>query len=249
MNLEQDWIKGKFAGSVGKHRNKFFVRFSGEYKEYKSFYTETEAIKYQEKRSNELGLTLNKYRRVKDYYEVQLTGLGEIHIGKIDIEFLEKFTERTWSATKNKNKNKNNLYMTSSPTKEFPLHQKFHMLVLTGAEQVDHIGGNGLDNRKKNLRDGSGRVNANNQSLFITNTSGANGVSFNNREKSWRASWYENGKRHYKSFSIKIYGSDEKAKQKAIEYRQAMDEITGCTNGKRRPGEPHIESSVSAGLV
>jgi hypothetical protein len=39
MNLEQDWIKGKFAGSVGKHRNKFFVRFSGEYKEYKSFYT------------------------------------------------------------------------------------------------------------------------------------------------------------------------------------------------------------------
>ena len=33
-------------------------------------------------------------------------------------------------------------------------------------------------------------------------------------------------------FSIKKYGSDEKAKQEAIEYRKVMNKITGCTNGE-----------------
>ena len=114
---------------------------------------------------------------------------------------------------------------------------------------MDHINGNGLDNRKKNLRDGSGGVNENNQVLRNTNTSGANGVSFDETKKRWRARWVDNGTRKSESFSIKKYGSDEAAKQKAIEYREAMDEITGCSNGKRRPGEPHIESTVSTGLV
>ena len=35
-------------------------------------------------------------------------------------------------------------------------------------------------------------------------------------------------------FTIKKYGNDEKAKQTAIEHRQAMNEITGCTNGTRK---------------
>ena len=180
----------------------------------------------------------NRYRDVIDldldedyyYYEVEIYGDGEYHIGKIDIDFLERFTERTWVAYKSGN----NFYMRSGATIKFPDRPYFHRLVLHEVEKVDHRNGNGLDNRKKNLRDGSGGVNENNQTLHNDNTSGINGVSFISLNKRWRVQWYENGVLRAKYFSIKKYGSDEKAKQEAIKHRQAMNEITGCLNGTRK---------------
>ena len=169
----------------------------------------------------------NRYRYVDDYIEVEIYGQKEYHIGQIDKEILYRFTERTWYA----NKSNNNFYMESRATKNFPYNQKFHRLVLTEIDIVDHRDGNGLDNRKKNLRDGSGGVNENNQALRNTNTSGTNGIYFH--KKGWCAQWYKNGSQKSKYFSIKKYGSDEKAKQKAIEHRKAMNEITGSTNGDR----------------
>ena len=179
----------------------------------------------------------NRYRDVIDldeeedyyYYEVEIFGDGKYHIGKIDEDFLDRFKERTWYAQKDGN----NFYMASVKTIKFPVRQSFHRLVVPEADIVDHKNGNGLDNRKKNLQDGSDGVNQNNMALFINNTSGTNGVYFHKKDKRWCASWCENGIRQYKWFSIKKCGSDEKAKQKAIEYRQAMNGITGCTNGDR----------------
>ena len=172
----------------------------------------------------------NRYRYVADYIEVEIYGHKKYHIGQIDKEFLNRFTERTWSA----DKCVNTFYMRSGLTKKFPVRPCFHQLVLPGVDIVDHRDGNGLDNRKKNLRDGSDGVNANNQALHNTNTSGTNGVYFDKTAQGWRASWQENREQKYKYFSIKKYGSDDKAKQKAIEYRQAMNEITGCLNGTRK---------------
>ena len=172
----------------------------------------------------------NRYRYVADYIEVEIYGHKKYHIGQIDIDFLNRFTERTWGALKEGN----NFYMVSRATKKFPDRPYFHRLVLTGVDIVDHRNGNGLDNRKKNLRYGSGKVNANNQALLSNNTSGTNGVSFDEMNQRWVATWYKNGKQQRQNFSIKDYGSDDKAKQKAIEHRQAMNEITGCTNGTRK---------------
>ena len=177
----------------------------------------------------------NRYREVvgKDgeepYFELEIFGDGEYHIGKIDKEFLDRFTERTWNAKKNNN----NFYMRSRATIKFPDRQYFHQLVLPDVDIVDHKNRNGLDNRKKNLRDGSGVINNNNKALHNTNTSGVNGVSFDKRGKRWNATWYENGKQQKANFSITKYGSDEKAKQEAIKHRQAMNGITGSTNGDR----------------
>ena len=172
----------------------------------------------------------NRYRYVADYIEVEIFGDGKYHIGKIDIEFLDRFTERTWYALKSGN----NFYMRSGVTKKFHDRPLFHQIVFTEVDIVDHDNRNGLDNRKKNLRDGSGGVNENNQSLRDDNTSGATGVSFHKTQKSWRVQWQENGKQRSISFSIKKYGSDEKAKQEAIKHRKAMNGITGCTNGDRK---------------
>ena len=172
----------------------------------------------------------NRYRYVADYIEVEIYGQKKYHIGQIDKDFLGKFTERTWGAAKNGN----NFYMTSGVTIKFPDKQKFHRLVFPDVDIVDHRDGNGLDNRKKNLKDGSGGVNQNNMTLLKTNTSGTNGVEFHKRDKSWIAKWKENGATRSIAFSIKKYGSDEKAKQKAIEYRQAMNKINRCTNGDRK---------------
>ena len=177
----------------------------------------------------------NRYREVVDldeedeYYEVEIFGGGEYNIGQIDKDFLDKFTEQTWHA----HKNGNNFYMYSVKTIKFPDRPYFHQLVLTGVDIVDHRDGKTLDNRKKNLRDGSGGVNANNQALRDDNTSGTNGVSFHTDGKGWRAIWQKNGKNKSRYFSTKKYGSDEKAKQKAIEHRKAMNVITGSTNGDR----------------
>ena len=177
----------------------------------------------------------NRYREVvgKDgeepYFELEIFGDGEYHIGKIDKEFLDRFTERTWNAKKNNN----NFYMRSRATIKFPDRQYFHQLVLPDVDIVDHKNRNGLDNRKKNLRDGSGVINNNNKALHNTNTSGTNGVSFDKTNKRWNATWYENGKQQKANFSITKYGSDEKAKQEAIKHRKAMNVITGSTNGDR----------------
>ena len=172
----------------------------------------------------------NRYRYVNDYIEVEIYGKKKYHIAQIDKEFLNRFTERTWSA----HKRGNTFYMESSKTIKFPYIQKFHRLIAPEADIVDHRNGNGLDNRKKNLQDGSDGVNQNNQALLSNNTSGTNGVSFYKRTKGWYARWYKNGVQQYKYFSIKKYGSDEKAKQEAIEYRKAMNGITGSTNGYRK---------------
>ena len=172
----------------------------------------------------------NRYREVDDYIEVEIYGGGEYHIGQIDQEFLDRFTERTWQAKKDRN----TFYMYSNKTTIFPNNQRFHRLVLPDVDIVDHRNGNGLDNRKKNLRDGSDGVNDNNQALLSNNTSGTNGVSFDEMNQRWVATWYKNGKQQRQYFSIKKYGSDEKAKQVAIKYRKDMNEITGSTNGARK---------------
>ena len=62
----------------------------------------------------------NRYREVVDldeedeYYEVEIFGQGEYHIGQIDKDFLDRFTERTWVA----DKGGKNFYMVSAKNKK-----------------------------------------------------------------------------------------------------------------------------------
>jgi hypothetical protein len=64
-------------------------------------------------------------------------------------------------------------------------------------DQIDHINGNGLDNRLENLRAVSSGENLRNQKIPKNNTSGTIGVSFNKREQYYLASIQINGKSKY----------------------------------------------------
>lgn len=63
--------------------------------------------------------------------------------------------------------------------------------------QTDHIDGNGINNRRSNLRDATPSQNMHNQRISAANTSGAKGVYFNKATGKWQAQIHLGGKKHY----------------------------------------------------
>lgn len=63
--------------------------------------------------------------------------------------------------------------------------------------EVDHVNGDGLDNRRSNLRSATRQQNAANQRKPSTNTSGFKGVTWHAKLGKWRASLMARGHRHY----------------------------------------------------
>lgn len=62
---------------------------------------------------------------------------------------------------------------------------------------ADHKNGNGLDNRRSNLRDATVKQQSENTKLPKNNTSGHKGVSWERQHSKWRAYIHHNGKRIY----------------------------------------------------
>ena len=84
-------------------------------------------------------------------------------------------------------------------------------------EQIDHIDGDGFNNRLANLRDVSALGNSRNHRLANNNTSGTCGVHYHKRFHKWYASIKVQGKRiNLGSFSDK---------QDAIAARQRADKL------------------------
>lgn len=80
-----------------------------------------------------------------------------------------------------------------------PRRVKLHRVLMgepVGFE-VDHCDGNGLMNRRKNLRVATKSQNQHNQRLGVANASGAKGVSWYKRHNKWQAHITLNGKQKY----------------------------------------------------
>jgi hypothetical protein len=82
--------------------------------------------------------------------------------------------------------------------------------VIAGTQEgfeTDHINGNGLDNRRCNLRNTSRAQNSLNTGVKKNNTSGYKGVDWSKTRKKWRARIRVNGER----IGLGYYGSPEEA--------------------------------------
>lgn len=89
---------------------------------------------------------------------------------------------------------------------------------------IDHFDQNPLNNCISNLRLIDKPMNTRNAKMRSDNTSGTTGVSYNKRNRSWRASWCDaSGKFRQKNFSITIYG--EYAQNMAQLHRKAMIDL------------------------
>lgn len=80
-------------------------------------------------------------------------------------------------------------------TKKIYLHRE--IIKVTGNFHVDHINGNTLDNRKKNLRICSRSENLYNRGKAKHNTSGYKGVNWCKQRRNWRARIFVNKKEFY----------------------------------------------------
>lgn len=237
-----DWEGGKYSGNYKKINDKYKARITHNRKTYsKTFNSENNAEHWLIEKSKEFGILKNRYRVSEDqtYLEVELTQ-GKILL--CDIEDIPYVQNYKWFSKKDKD----NYYCCGSLNNT---KYNFHRLIKPwGKEnewkQVDHINRNGLDNRRKNLRDGSGKINANNCRLREDNTSNKTGVHYSNYDKCWVVQWNENDKRRKKSFRVcdntgekkkmnhhKTSRTFEEAKKLAEEFRIKKDKELNLLNG------------------
>lgn len=144
--------------------------------------------------------------------------LGNNQFALVDYEDYEYLNELKWHIYKNGN----HLYAKSS----FYVNKKqknilMHRLILEpNGKCIDHINGNGLDNRKCNLRICERHQNALNRKKNINNSSGFKGVSWFKAAKKWRAQI------QYKKI-VYYLGSYEKRIDAARAYNEAAIKFHG----------------------
>lgn len=218
------WLGGKTSGSISRLYNSYLLRFSGPvlsvYFPFKNYENEEAAFiaanDYRYEESDRRGILRNRYRYLEDsrgdYLEVMLTHGKTL---KCDVEDLPIVEGYTWHAKSSKNTKCH--YVVSSKEQI-----SFHRLI-TSFKVVDHIDGDGLNNRKYNLREGE-IENPRNHPKRKDNNSGMTGVSYSVSKNAWIVQWSENGKRRHKSFSVYGDRSNETAKMMAIAYRECLNE-------------------------
>lgn len=85
---------------------------------------------------------------------------------------------------------------------------------------IDHINGEGLDNRRENLRSATPTQNHCNRGRQSNNTSGYKGVTFDKRLKRWQAQIQYRGK-------YKYLGQFDTPEEAAVAYALAATELHG----------------------
>jgi hypothetical protein len=135
---------------------------------------------------------------------IELSKMGSkyqnVYTAIVDDEDLEKVSCFNWSVLINyrnvyavRNVNKKNIYL--------------HSLILNSDKPIDHINGNGLDNRKSNLRLITVQQNSANSKIRIDNSSGFKGVTWNKNANKWQAQI----RNKYKRIYIGLYNTPKEA--------------------------------------
>lgn len=155
--------------------------------------------------------------------EIELT---QGHVAIVDDEDFDRINAFNWRVLPSGD----NLYGSRTVQKDNKsVNIMMHRIILgvTDSEvQVDHKNGNGLDNRKENLRPSTRNQNMRNQTRKRSNnTSGYRGVSFEKSSGKWMAYIYVEGKQ-------KKLGRYLDLKDAAAAFDSAAKELFGEFCGK-----------------
>jgi hypothetical protein len=111
----------------------------------------------------------------------------------VDDEDYEKLNQYSWYAEKGR------YTYYAARTDKLKKKIRIHRFIMnpTSNLQIDHINGNGLDNRKENLRICTHQQNQYNKKLSKNNSSGIKGVHWDKSRNKWRAKIKINNKEKY----------------------------------------------------
>jgi hypothetical protein len=156
--------------------------------------------------------TCNKCRTTKYYnkndFMIGVTPKGqEFYFDKDDYEKIKMFV---WHVDRHG-------YVETLPNNK---HTKLHKMITqtNSKENIDHVNGNKLDNRKMNLRKCTICQNNMNRGIGKGNKSGYKGVSWDLKNKKWRVSISYKGK-------MKNLGRYDDIKEAAIKYNEKALEL------------------------
>ena len=120
--------------------------------------------------------------------------LTQGYVAIVDDEDAERISRFKWHITINKSKNSHHVYAEATPKYRYRI--SMHRLIAGAGvgNEVDHINGNTLDNRRNNLRLCTRSQNNGNQRK-TRGSSRYKGVCFDKQTGRWRAQIAHNGKR------------------------------------------------------
>ncbi len=237
------WQGGKLEGSVQRDRDGWKATWSKKPKHSKYFSDKKHggddgAREAAEAYRREYDLALGRIRgqwricgqKGEEYVEVQLQE-GENRFLMCDLADLPTVEAHTWFSYANTHRG-SKYDCSYAHTHVGKTVVKFHRLLRPEWEMIDHANGNGLDNRRSNLLDGSGGKNLLNLAMRTDNKSGVTGVAYDPRGQRWEA--HITIKR--KKFNAYFPGPSDKKSEaflQACEWRNAEAEKVGNRNGRR----------------
>lgn len=146
----------------------------------------------------------------------------------VDDDIYEVFGGLSWSAVKAPHDNTfyaMHCVRWGGTKHRFFLHRE--IIEVPSRLVVDHINGNGLDNRRENLRAATRSENQWNRTAMKRNTSGFKGVHWNKGRGLWQAVI----SKHYKKYHLGYFACPERAH---LAYCSAAEDLHGrFANAKR----------------
>jgi HNH endonuclease len=120
---------------------------------------------------------------------VRLIGLTRGHVCLVDVTDFNWLNQYRWQLQKNSKKGA--LYASrgdysTGRLRGLSMHREILGLERGDPRQADHINGDGLDNRRSNLRIATNSQNQMNKGLLCRNTSGHKGVCWDRKKRKYR---------------------------------------------------------------